>query len=225
VTTAIVLAGGAASRFGADKLAADLDGSPVLHHALRAVAAAVDQVVLVIAPAAPVPELPLELEGRIAIARDAEPGAGPLAGVAAGLAAVDAGRAVAAGVLEAAAADLTPVPDHPPRIALVVGGDMPWLVPGVLRLMIERLEAAEGLGAITLDASPPAPLPMAIQAAAAGKATLACLAAGRRSLRALLDAIPATTLPADDWRALDPGGATLRDIDTPDDLPIDAGLL
>jgi molybdenum cofactor guanylyltransferase len=197
VTTAIVLAGGAASRFGADKLAADLDGSPVLHHALRAVAAAVDQVVLVLAPAAPVPELPLELEGRIAIARDAEPGGGPLAGVAAGLAAVDTGRA---------------------RIALVVGGDMPWLVPGVLQLMVERLEAAKGLAVITLDASPPAPLPMAVRPAAAGPGAVACLAAGRRSLRALLDAIPATALPAAEWRALDPNGATLRDIDTPGDL-------
>ena len=211
MTTAIVLAGGASSRFGGDKLAADLDGAPVLHHALRAVAAVADGIVLVLAPGVPVPMLPLELEGRIVVARDPEAGGGPLAGLAAGLAAMAVGSAPSAG-------DLTAVRDHPPRIALVVGGDMPWLAPGVLRRMVERLEAAKELAAITLDASPPAPLPMAVQAAAAGPATLACLADGRRSLRALLDALPATTLPADDWRALDPGGATLRDIDTPDDL-------
>ncbi|MEW6226073.1 MAG: NTP transferase domain-containing protein [Chloroflexota bacterium] len=209
MTTAIVLAGGASSRFGGDKLAADLDGAPVLHHALRAVADIADGIVLVLAPGAPVPTLPPELEGRLVVARDAEPGRGPLAGLAAGLAAPAA--TIAAG-------DLTPIRDHPPRITLVVGGDMPWLVPGVLRHMVERLEATTGLAAITLDASPPAPLPMAVRAAAAGPATLACLAGGRRSLRALLDALHATTLPADDWRALDPGGATLRDIDTPDDL-------
>ncbi|MFN8623891.1 MAG: NTP transferase domain-containing protein, partial [Chloroflexota bacterium] len=37
--SAIVLAGGRASRFGADKLAASLDGVPLLHHAVRAVSA------------------------------------------------------------------------------------------------------------------------------------------------------------------------------------------
>ena len=218
MTAAIVLAGGASSRFGADKLAAELDGAPVLHHALRTVAAVAGEVVLVLAPGAPVPVLPSELESRIVIARDAEPGGGPLAGVAAGLVALGAGLSATGAGLAGAAAELSPVGDHPPRTALVVGGDMPWLVPGVLRLMAERLEAAESLAGITLDASPQAPLPMALRPAAAGPGALACLAAGRRSLRALLDAIPATTLPAAEWRALDPGGETLRDIDTPGDL-------
>jgi molybdopterin-guanine dinucleotide biosynthesis protein A len=211
VITAIVLAGGASSRFGGDKLAADLGGAPVLHYALRAVAAVADGIVLVLAPAAPAPALPVELEGRIVVARDPEAGGGPLAGLAAGLEVAAAGRGPSDG-------DVTAVRDDPPRIALVVGGDMPWLVPGVLRLMVARLEAAEGLGVISLDASPPAPLPMALRPAAAGPGALACLAAGRRSLRALLDAIPAATLPAAEWRALDPGGETLRDIDTPADL-------
>ena len=41
---------------------------------------------------------------------------------------------------------------------------------------------------------------------------------GRRSLQALLEAVPSATLPGDRWRPLDPLGATLRDIDTPADL-------
>ena len=82
-----------------------------------------------------------------------------------------------------------------------------------------RSRSAGGtLAATPLDAPPQAPLPMPLRPAAAGPGALACLAAGRRSLRALLDAIPATTLPAAEWRALDPGGETLRDIDTPGDL-------
>jgi molybdenum cofactor cytidylyltransferase len=47
---AIVLAGGAASRFGGNKLAADLEGRPVLEYALRAVAAVASPVVLVVGP-------------------------------------------------------------------------------------------------------------------------------------------------------------------------------
>jgi molybdopterin-guanine dinucleotide biosynthesis protein A len=197
MTTAIVLAGGASSRFGGDKLAAALDGRPVLHHALVAVAEVADTIVVVIGPESPEPALPPSLAPRIAIARDAAAQAGPLAGVDAGLAAIR---------------------DHHRRIALVVGGDMPALVPDVLRLLAGRLEAAEGLVAMTLDASTPSPLPMALRPAAASEAAAACLADGRRSLRALLDAVPSATLPSAQWRALDPDGRTLRDIDTPGDL-------
>ena len=46
----IVLAGGASSRFGSDKLAAPLDGRPLLHHALDAVAAVADHVIVVVGP-------------------------------------------------------------------------------------------------------------------------------------------------------------------------------
>lgn len=195
--TAIVLAGGASSRFGGDKLAAELGEAPVLHHTLRAVGPVAGEIVLVLAPDAAAPALPDELAGRIVIARDTEAGGGPLAGVASALAAVrwDASD-----------------------IALVVGGDMPHLVPAVLRRLADRLEAEKGLGAITLDASPPAPLPMAIRPVAVRPVAQACLAGGRRSLRALLDAVGAATVPAADWRALDPDAATLRDIDTPQDL-------
>ena len=37
--SAIVLAGGASTRFGRDKLAEPVDGRPLLHHAAEAVAA------------------------------------------------------------------------------------------------------------------------------------------------------------------------------------------
>jgi molybdopterin-guanine dinucleotide biosynthesis protein A len=41
---------------------------------------------------------------------------------------------------------------------------------------------------------------------------------GKRSMRALLDALPPVVVPASAWRTLDPAAATLRDIDTPADL-------
>ena len=199
--TAIVLAGGASSRFGGDKLLVDHRGRPLLHHAILAVAEAADRIVIVIAPDAADPVPPPSLAPRITIARDTVAHGGPLAGLAAGLAAVS-----------------PLVRDHPPRIVLVVGGDMPGLVPAVLRLLVDRLEAEQGIAAMTLDASPPAPLPLALRPARVSAAITACLAGRRRSLRSLLEAVSSSTLPGTDWRALDPSAATLRDVDTRADL-------
>jgi molybdopterin-guanine dinucleotide biosynthesis protein A len=193
---AIVLAGGAASRFGGNKLAADLEGRPVLEYALRAVAAVASPVVLVVGPDDPVPWLPGDLGTDIVLARDAVAHRGPLAGLAAGLAALP----------------------HPVDIALVVAGDMPTLVPAVLELLGAALVRDRSRGAACLEAEPASPLPAAVRPSVASPAAEALLAADRRSLRGLLDAIPTAIVPAVDWRALDVVGATLRDVDTPGDL-------
>jgi molybdopterin-guanine dinucleotide biosynthesis protein A len=201
---AIVLAGGASSRFGSDKLAAALGGRPLLHHALDAVASVSNLIVVVVAPGVGEPPLPAGLAARVRIAHDRDAHVGPLAGLAAGLA--------------MSGAEPTATRDDPPPIALVVGGDMPDLAPAVLRLLVDRLAGAPRLAAMTLAASPPAPLPMVVRPAAVSAAVASCLVAGRRSLRALLDAVPSAELPVDAWRRLDPDGATLRDVDRPDDL-------
>ncbi len=120
-----------------------------------------------------------------------------------------------------AAAD-TPGRDRAPRIALVVGGDMPTLVPAVLRLLVDGLAADPELAAMTLEAPHPSPLPMAVRPGAALAAIDQILGStGRRSLRALLDFVPSATLPATTWRALDPAGVTLLDVDTPADIRAD----
>jgi molybdopterin-guanine dinucleotide biosynthesis protein A len=49
-------------------------------------------------------------------------------------------------------------------------------------------------------------------------AARALLDADRRSLRALLDTVPSRAVPSAEWRAVDPEGRTLRDVDTPADL-------
>jgi molybdopterin-guanine dinucleotide biosynthesis protein A len=195
-TAAIVLAGGAASRFGGDKLAADYEGRPVLHHALTSAAAVADPVLLVLAPDAPVPELPVGLDAALRIARDAQAYQGPLAGLAGGLAALPVGV------------------DR----AIVVAGDMPALVPAVLLALLDAVAADTGPAVACLEADPASPLPMAVRPSLAGPAATALLQADRRSLRALLDSVPSVTLAAAAWRRLDPDGATLRDIDTPGDL-------
>ncbi|HSW43930.1 MAG TPA: NTP transferase domain-containing protein, partial [Patescibacteria group bacterium] len=53
--TGIVLAGGRSTRFGEDKLVAEVGGRPLLHLAIDAVATAVDEVVVVVGADAPAP--------------------------------------------------------------------------------------------------------------------------------------------------------------------------
>ena len=194
-TAAIVLAGGASSRFGADKLAAELDGRPLLHHALEAADEVAAMIVLVLAPDAIEPGLP-PLRARVLVAHDIATHQGPLAGLAAGLAALE------------------PEAER----AILVGGDMPSLVPAVLALLLAALDSDPALGAATLEAEPTASLPMAVRPALVGPAAGDILAEGRRALRAVLLGVPSAVIPTAEWRALDPDGRTLRDVDTRRDL-------
>jgi molybdopterin-guanine dinucleotide biosynthesis protein A len=196
--TAIVLAGGRSSRFGADKLAVDLEGRPLLEHAIRAVAAVAREVVVVLSPEGPEPLLHADLAGRVRFARDAVEGMGPMAGVAAGLGAATQ------------------------PLAIVVGGDQPALVPDLLLAMLRY--AAPG-GGIVVDAvaleqeGRIRPLPCALRVATAAPAATAALAMGGGSLISFLGRLRLGMVPPERWQALDPEGASLRDIDRPGDLP------
>jgi len=197
--TGIVLAGGRSTRFGGDKLAAEIGGRPLLHRALDAVAGVVDEIVVVIGPDGPAPVLPSGIEVPVVVARDVVAGGGPLAGLAGGLAAAS----------------------HP--LALLVGGDQPDLRPPLLRELVRRL--TPGAGGSSLDVvgleedGRLRPLPIALRVATARPAVGVALAGGTRSLVGLLARLRAGALGPEQWRALDPDGASLRDVDTRDDLP------
>jgi molybdopterin-guanine dinucleotide biosynthesis protein A len=190
--TAIVLAGGRSSRFGSDKLVATVDGAPLIHHPIRAVAAVVERIVVVAAPGAALP-LPAELVDRIEVVHDAEPFGGPLLGLGAALATVE-----------------TP-------IAIVVAGDMPSLAPPVLA----RLLAALGPARAAMLEVPGRlqPLPSAVEVSSARSAIAEALGRGERSLAALLSRLDAALVPQAVWLALDPAGASITDIDRPEDVP------
>jgi molybdopterin-guanine dinucleotide biosynthesis protein A len=190
--TAIVLAGGRSSRFGADKLAAELAGRPLLHHALGAVAEVAESIILVTAPASD-PWLPAELAARIRVVHDPEAFGGPLVGLTAALAAVETSTAI------------------------VVGGDMPRMVPAVLRRLVEAVGTGHRASILEVPGRVQ-PLPMALHVEAAREAIGGILGRGGRSLRDLLAVLDATAVPAPVWLALDPAAATILDIDRPADL-------
>jgi molybdopterin-guanine dinucleotide biosynthesis protein A len=193
--SAIVLAGGRSRRFGADKLQARLaDGRSVLAHAVAGVAAVADEIVVVVAPGAVRAD---GLPARVVLVHDPEPGGGPLMGLAAGL--------------ETATGE----------IVVVVGGDMPALDVSVLRLLIAAAAADPAIdGALLeIDGAPRVSvLPCVVRRSAARRACGEALAAGDRRLRGALERLVTTVVPAGEWRALDPSGRTLLDIDRPSDL-------
>ena len=206
--TGIVLAGGSSARFGSDKLAADFEGRALLAAAIEAVTLVVDGVVVA------GPALPAGFKAGdvpVALVRDHEPVAGPLAALATVL-----GTAV----------DPDPVAD----LAIVVGGDMPRLVPEVLQAMLDRLGDDPAIDAVLLggpgsvdeeggpQTSRRAVLPLAIRVEAARRASADASDAGDRSLQALVDRLAHVELPPPAWRPLDPDANTLVDVDTVGDL-------
>ena len=109
----IVLCGGQSSRMGRAKAWLPFGDELMLPRIVRLLGEAVTPLVVVAAPAQAVPPLPSEIE----IVRDAEPGRGPLQGLATGLAALH-GRADA---------------------AYLSSCDAPFLQPAFVRRMVELL--------------------------------------------------------------------------------------
>ena len=194
--TGIVLAGGRSTRFGSDKLAALIDGTTLLEHSIRSLAAVCDEVIVVEGHGSPGHGSPGHTSAqsqRVRVIHDPQPDGGPLVGFLAGL---------------EAASNPT---------AIVAGGDMPQLQPDVLRLLLT--EVAAGAAAASLEqGARRQPLPCAVHCNRALPAARALLAKGRTSLTGLLDALDAVALPESTWRAVDPDGRTLVDVDRPGDL-------
>jgi len=188
----VVLAGGRSSRFGGDKLHAEVAGVPILHRAVARVGEVVDVVIVVVPPGAD----PADLPAGTRIAHDEAPFEGPLAGLLAGLRAAD----------------------DAPRV-LAVGGDMPSLRPAVLAAMLAALEPPGTSAVVLHDGERRRPLPLAVRTGPALGAAGELLGSGERRLRRLLDELDAAVLPAATWTPLDPSGATLLDVDEPGDLP------
>jgi molybdopterin-guanine dinucleotide biosynthesis protein A len=190
--TAIVLAGGRSSRFGSEKLAVEVEGAPLLHHAVRGVASVCKEVLVVGAPSGLPVRLPDGLASVPVVVLDVEAYQGPLV------------------ALMAAAESAT----HD-RL-LVVGGDMPSLVPAVLARLLRWDDAADGVCLVADGWVQPFPMGLDREASLARGSEI--VGAGERSMRSLIDALSVELVLEDEWRELDPEARSLRDIDRPEGL-------
>ena len=192
----IVLAGGRSSRFGSDKLAARIDGEPLLDRSVAALAGVVTEIVIVVAPRDDRPPPPAPPDVRVRLVADPERHGGPLVGLLAGL--------------EAAAEP----------IAIVAAGDMPTLQPDVLGLLVRTLTGSDpAFGAVLLERRGRGqPFPAAVRVGAATERARRLVADGERRLRTLFDHLPTRLIDEAAWRPLDPDALTLRDVDVPADL-------
>lgn len=190
--SAIVLAGGRSSRFGTDKLSADVEGSPLLHHAIRAVATVSDEVLIAGAVTGLATGLPDDIGVPMTVVRDTEPDMGPLV-------------ALLATAREARG-----------DVILVVGGDMPELQAPLLRRLLTWDGGQDGVCLIADGWTQP--LPVALDRGRALTSGDALRSNGVLSLRRLIESLRVHALQEHEWRAIDPAGDSLRDIDTPGDF-------
>jgi molybdenum cofactor guanylyltransferase len=186
-----VLAGGRSARFGSDKLAATYRGAPLLHHAVSRLAEVCEEMVVVLGAGAE-PAIPPGVRARFA--RDREQGEGPLAGLAAGLEIVSTDR------------------------ALVAAGDMPDLVPEVLRELIGVAVRTDAAAVALAEGGRVRPVPSVVRTSIALEHAERLLSAGERRLGAVLDSLAARVIDETAWTALDPERRTLRDVDEVSDL-------
>jgi molybdopterin-guanine dinucleotide biosynthesis protein A len=187
--SAIVLAGGRSSRFGRDKLAEPVEGRSLLEQAIDTVRPYGRETLVVLGP-----EGSSHVPPDVRVVRDPVPFEGPLVGLLAGLAAATE------------------------AVVLVAAGDMPELVPAVVEALLAELDDPGKDAAVLQHDGRPRPLPMALRRVPAHAAAARLVATGERRLGALPDALAATVIDEAIWRALDPDGRSMRDIDTPADL-------
>jgi molybdopterin-guanine dinucleotide biosynthesis protein A len=187
----IVLAGGSSTRFGSDKLRASYRGRPLLRHAIDAVAAVSEDVVVVMGPGADGGGLPPGAR----LAHDSTEGEGPLAGLHAGL-------------LAAVRSD----------VAVVVAGDMPDVPPAVLEALIGVVEGGPATASALGTTAGPSPVPIALRTWPAADAVHTLLHAGRRRLGDVLDVLDTAVIEEARWTSLDPDRRSLFDVDEPSDL-------
>ena len=198
--SAVILAGGRSRRFGRDKLAEPIGGRPLLEHAIDAVRPFVTQILVVGPPAeagagwSTRQDSELSLPPDVSLVQDSVAHEGPLVGLVGGLRAARE------------------------TLVVVVGGDMPTLVPSVIEALLTELDDPEIDAAILQHEGRARPLPMVVRRAAGLAAAERLVEGGERRLRALGDALATRLIAEPAWRLLDPDGLTIRDVDTPADL-------
>ena len=194
---AVVLAGGFSTRMGRDKASLPFGGEPMLSRVLRALADACAEVVVVSRHGQTLPPPPpLPPDTRLVHAHDEVEGRGPLAGLAAGLAASSAERVYASSC------------------------DVPFLAPAFVRAVDAALGARDV--AIPFVEGRHHPLAAVYRRSAVAPAIADLLGQDRLRPVFLLERLSHVELSPAALESVDPGLSSLENGNTPDDL---AGLL
>ncbi|MSQ42050.1 MAG: molybdenum cofactor guanylyltransferase [Dehalococcoidia bacterium] len=188
--TGIVLAGGRSSHMGRDKASLALDGRTLLQRTVDALAQVAQEIVVVRAPVRALPSLQCALP--LHEVEDAVEGEGPLLGIAAGLRAASA------------------------PVALIVGCDMPFLRPALLRLLAARAAAGARFVLPSYDGRPQ-PLCSALRRDALAVVD-AHIAAGDRAILAIAQDIDAALVLPEQWAVADPDGRSFQNVNTPEEF-------
>ena len=162
----------------------------MLHHPVSALTAVCHEVTVVVPPDVEGLDLP---PGRIHLAHDSRPHEGPLAGLVAGLVAIDA------------------------KWALVAAGDQPGLRPVLLAAMAKIAQGEDVDAVALLEGETLRPLPCVIRTSSYSTAK-SILKSGEGGVRALLEALGTRRVSEVEWRTLDPTAAWTKDVDVPEDL-------
>lgn len=187
--TGIVLAGGRSTRMGQDKASLPFGDDTLLTRAIRLVGSVADEVIVVVQSEQGGGNLALGLPVRVVF--DPIENLGPLAGIAAGLAASNS--------------DLN----------LIVACDMPLIKPAVLRRLVELCGDADiCVPVIGAQASPLC----AVYRSSVASAAQALLATGERRAMRLLDQVITKRVDAALFRDLDPQLESFVSCNTPEEL-------
>lgn len=181
----LVLAGGASRRMGTDKALIEVGGETLAARAVRTLRALCSEVLVASGDGVRLPGV-----GDRQVA-DVLPGAGPLAGVVAGL--------------DAAAHDLV----------AVTAVDLPYASSAVLRLLAC---AGSGEPAVVPRVDGRLQPLHAVYARSAAGPLRAFLESGERSVTAAVRALAPRVVEAPEWARADPTGRFARNVNTPADL-------
>ena len=185
----IILAGGQSRRMGRDKALIDFQGRPIIVQALAALRELTDDLVVVSNRSDVYGPLGAPWGARVVA--DYDPPCGPLGGIAAGLQAMES------------------------ELAIVVACDMPFLNVALLRWLIDQ---AAGYDAVVPQTGVEYEPLHAIYRQTCYNPIVQRIEQGDRRVISFFADVRLRTIAEAAWRAIDPAGRSLVNLNTPGDL-------
>jgi molybdopterin-guanine dinucleotide biosynthesis protein A len=189
--TGIVLAGGRSTRMGQDKASLPIGGETMVERVVRVAGSVADELIVVtrLTQAGSDPMRAVGRDPRVRFVHDPVEELGPLAGIAAGLAATHS------------------------DVNLVIACDMPLIRPAVLRRLIELQGDADICVAVAGGHASPL---CAAYRGSVGVTARELLQSGERRVMALLDRVNTKRVDAAAFRDIDPDLESFFSCDTPE---------